>query len=612
MEHLKKVSYRNVDITDGFWKNRQQINRDVTIRAVEDRFRDTGRFRAFKFDYGTVPDAPKPHYFWDSDIAKWMESAAYIRAKGEDAHLSAVIDELIGDIRTHQDKNGYFNIYHTVVEPEIRFQNQDHHELYCLGHLIEAAVALQEGCADDRLTVLLDAYVDHVKKVFVEDKSSAFPVPGHEEIELALFRLYEMTGNEKYRSLANFFLDERGRYHPSQDRWCFDSYDQQHLPVRRQREALGHCVRACYLYSGMADAARYNDDPAMLEACKALFDDIVGGKMYISGGIGSTNIGEAFTVSYDLPNDTAYAETCASIALAMFANRMKDLEIDSRYADIVELEMYNGILSGVSLDGKSFFYENPLEINLADRTRHSSVRNGGDRLPITQRLEVFGCSCCPPNVTRFLASIGDYAYSYDDKRIFVHQFFGGKAKINGTTLQVETKYPNDGTVRFNVTDGEGKTLYVRIPHWCEKYNISADHEVMGGYAAVRVDRPVFELTVQFEMLPVLIAADPAVRADCAKTAVMYGPILYCAEKVDNAFMLADARIDGAEIKAAYSPIFDASVLKTSVRLTDRSSVRALYFPLKELTTVEAEMTLIPYFGFANRGESDMRVWFKTT
>ena len=608
MEKRTAVSYRNINITGGFWKDRQALNRNTTIYAVEDRFADTGRFEAFNFDYTPGSDKPKPHFFWDSDIAKWLESAAYILAKTPDKRLQARVDEVVENVQKHQDPNGYFNIYHTVVEPENRFRLMDHHELYCLGHLLEAAVALKEAVGDTRLLDCMSRYVDYVARVFVEEKSAAFKVPGHEEIELALYRAYRCTGDEKYRRLADHFINARGYDARSIGGWCLDNYCQNHMPVREQTEAMGHCVRACYLYAGMADAARYMDDPEMLDACRALFDDITLRKMYITGGIGSTHCGEAFTVPYDLPNDTAYTETCAAIALAMFANRMKDLELDAKYADTAELAMYNGILSGISLDGVGFFYENPLELNLSDRTRHTTVRDPGERLPITRRKEVFDCSCCPPNVTRFIASIGDYAYSADGDAVYVHQYFESEAVFDGVTLKADTAYPADGRVVLTLKGAKGKTLYARVPGWCRRFDADKPCCIKNGYAAFTVGQDDETFTLQFDMPVVTVCADPRVRANAGKVAVMRGPVVYCLEALDVSAPLADIRLPHDAAFSLKAGEFGLPSITTEAVCTREFSVKSLYMPLSDVKAATVPVTLIPYYAFANRAECDMRVW----
>ncbi|MCR5040722.1 MAG: glycoside hydrolase family 127 protein [Clostridia bacterium] len=610
---MQAIGFEKVDITGGFWADKQKLNREVTIRSVHDRFADTGRFRAFEFTWKEGSDEPKPHFFWDSDIAKWLESAADIIAKTPDPGLLAEVDRVIDLIEEHMDPDGYFNIYHTVVEPELRFKNRDHHELYCLGHLIEAAVAYRTATGSDRFIDVLDKYVDLVIKAFVTEKTAAFATPGHEEIELALIKLYRVRPDRKYLDLAMFFLNERGKKEERLGDWAKGMYNQSHLPVREQRTAEGHSVRACYLYSAMADAAKETGDEALFTACKAIFDDITQKKMYISGGVGSSHMGEAFTVAYDLPNDTAYNETCAAIALSFFADRMKDLELDSRYADVVEREMYNGVIAGLSLDGRSFFYENPLEINLIDRVRHPSV-SADDRLPITQRLEVFGCSCCPPNVTRYIASIGGTAVSADENAVYLHQFMPMTADTPFGKLSVETDYPRNGKIKISLSadeaSGKKPRLYVRIPGWCRNYAFSAPYSVEKGYAVFETDGREFSLEADLSMKVELYRADRRARADAGRVAVMYGPVLYCAEAVDNGSELFDLRLDeDCEPGISYDSYFGANVIKMKAYRTEPAPDALLYL-VSDPPKKETEAKLIPYYAFANRGESDMAVWLR--
>lgn len=610
MEKLQSVPFQNVEITDGFWAEKQKLNREVTIYSVEDRYEETGRFEAFKLLWTEGSDYHKPHFFWDSDVAKWIEAACCIYAKFKDETLLNKVNEILDDIEKGQEDDGYFNIYHTIVEPGTRFRNRDHHELYCLGHLIEAACAYKIATESDRFIEILDRYIDLVIRVFTVEHSAGFTTPGHEEIELALFKLYRLTGVQKYRDLAMFFLNERGVV--AEDdlnlNWSLINYAQSHLPVREQKEAFGHAVRAAYLYSGMADAALEMQDGTMLNACKALFDDIYYRKMYITGGIGSSNMGEAFTVPYDMPNDTAYNETCASIALGLFADRMKNVEVDSRYADVVEREMYNGALSGISLDGTAFFYENPLEINLADRTRHTSVKES-DRLPVTQRQKNFICSCCPPNMTRYLASVGGSVFSYDESRIFVHQFMTLNAHFNGIEVDMETAYPCNGDITVTVSGAKGKTLLVRVPGWCRKYEISAPFTLQNGYAAIEVSEDCFTVTFRFEMKPVYYQANSRVRADAGKAALMCGPLVYCLEKADNDVDLFDLVINTkGKITAEYDAFFGVNTFVAEATVSEEET--GFYREFQSEKRVAATAKFIPYFGFANRGESDMAVWFR--
>ena len=610
MDNFIPVSFADVDITGGFWAAKQKLNRDVTIWAVENVFADSGRFHAFEFDWKEGSDVPRPHFFWDSDVAKWLESAAYLIQKEPDDELLAKIDAVIDLIEKNQSEDGYFNIYHTVVEPELKFKNRDHHELYCLGHLIEAAVAYYNATGSSRFIDILDKYIDLVIRVFTVEHSAGFFTPGHEEIELALFKLYRLKKEQKYLDLAMFFLNERGRHDEYNMDWCKTNYHQTHLPVRQQTTAQGHAVRACYLYSGMADGAKETQDEELASACKQLFDDITLRKMYISGGVGSSHCGEAFTIPYDLPNDTAYNETCASIALSFFANRMKDIDGDAKYADIVEREMYNGALSGLSLDGKAFFYENPLEINLADYTRHVSV-NETDRLPITQRKEIFGCSCCPPNITRYIASIADTVFSVDNGNIRLHQFMSVNATVAGADISVETSYPNDGKVFITAAGAKGKKIYVRIPGWCEEYSFSKEYTVERGYAVFNIDTDIFELEADFAMNPVFYVSHPSVRADAGKAALMVGPILYCLEAVDNGSELFDITVDtGSKAEITFDEEFGLNTVTLRGTYTSKEQFTSLYGLCKAAEQKEMDVKFIPYYCFANRGESDMTVWFK--
>ena len=340
---------RKVRLREGFWKQQSDKNREITMRAVWDRFADTGRIGAFRCDWKEGM-GHKPDVYWDSDVAKWMEAAAYLLGKEEIPWIRERLEWLIDRIEENQEPCGYFNTHFMTVEPGRRFTDQDAHELYCAGHLMEAAAAYRECCGETRFLNAMCRYADYIYEIFYVQKSAAFSVPGHEEIELALIRLYRVTGERRYLELGLYFLNTRGTV-PH-----FDRQRQNHLPVRSQKTAQGHCVRALYLYTAMADAARETEDEALHEACRGLFLDITRHKMYLTGGVGSTYTGECFTENYDLPNETAYAETCASIAMILFCERMLRLEHSSVYADVIERELYNGMLSGISLNGKAFFY----------------------------------------------------------------------------------------------------------------------------------------------------------------------------------------------------------------------------------------------------------------
>lgn len=597
-------SFQNTTLQKGFLCDKQLLNRKVTMQAVWDRFSETGRIDAFRFDW-EEGKSNKPHIFWDSDVAKWMEAAAYILSKEEDSDLRTKIEWLIDRIEENQDANGYFNIYFTVIEPEKRFTNSGAHELYCCGHLLEAACAYYEGCGDTRFLELMKKYVDHVYKVFVVEKSAAFMTPGHEEIELALLRLYRITGEKKHLDLCLYFLNTRGSEedlktntaNPS----CYPVAAQWHKPVREQKEALGHVVRALYLYTAMAEAAGKTGDAGLQEACDALFEDIVNSKMHITGGLGQSHAAEAFSIPYDLKNDTAYTETCGSIAMILFCERMFANDHASRYADVIERELYNGMMSGLSVSGDEFFYTNPLEINLQDHNRHSvGTPEPPEWLPITQRVKVFGCSCCPPNVNRTLASLERLLYYVEDGTVYINQFAESVYDDGKIRVEVSTDYPNTGLIKVKTSGA--KRVCVRIPDWCNQFTVSCEYGMEDGYAVVTDS----EFSVEFAMEPALIMAHENVWNDANKIAVMRGPVVYCAEAVDQTAELHKLYIDtSAEVKVESSAYFGLPVL--SVAGFIRKTPNALYSPLQDCFAPTV-MKLVPYYGFANRGETDMRIW----
>ncbi len=594
---MKKTALGNVRVTGGFWKEKQDLNRKVTIGAVYDRFYDTGRVTAFSFNW-KAGEPNKPHIFWDSDIAKWMEGAAYLLGERWDEELSAKVEWLIDRIEEHQEPDGYFNIYYTVVEPGRRFTNRGYHELYCAGHLIEAAIAYYEATGRDRFLHLMEKYADLIYRVFLVEKSAAFRTPGHEELELALIRLFRLTGEKKWFELAKYFLEERGN--PPED----NGYAQSHLPIRRQTEAVGHAVRAGYLYTAMAEYAAETGDEELMATCRALLRDITERKMYLSGGIGQSYMGEAFTIPYDLPDATAYNETCASISMILFADALAESDNDARYADLIEREMYNGMLPGLSLSGDAFFYENPLEIVLSDRTKHIHLPNNEqERLPITQRKKVFDCSCCPPNLNRMIAGIGRYFYAKDGETYFVNQFADSVFTEEDRKIEVKTDYPADGGVEIRCENIP--RLAVRMPGWCRRVTASAAYKKEKGYLIF--DRPGV-ISLRFSMPPRLVFADARVRSYHGKCALMRGPILYALEAIDNGENLQAIGIGSVKgAKICKDDRFD----HPTIRLNGYRELpgKALYMS-RPPKRKETELLFIPYADFANRGESDMTVWVR--
>lgn len=600
---MNNIEFSDVKITGGYWKARQDINRSVTLKAVYDRFNETGRFEALKCDLRDG-DTNIPHIFWDSDVAKWIEGASYILHSEKNDQAVEIIENAIDLIIKNSDENGYFNSHFLVAEKENRFRLRECHELYCAGHLIEAAVAYYELTGKDRFLNAVKKYADYIERAFKIDNTAAFITPGHPEIELALVRLYKATGEKHYIELAKYFIDKRGNCDEPgiYTDWANEYYSQDEIPVRERKTAEGHCVRALYLMCAAADIAYIYKDNDLKTACERFFDSIVNKRMYITGGVGSSNIGESFTIDYDLPNRTAYAETCAAISLAMFAERMLKFGADSRYSDIIERTMYNGIMSGISLDGKSFFYENPLEID-PDFNNINTSTKVKERFPITQRVEVFDCSCCPPNIMRFAASISGLIYGFDDNTVYINQYINSEGDVNGIKISQKTDYPNNGkiTVRCN---SNKKQIAFRIPCWCKSFNINKKYSIKNGYAYVDLDS---EENIELELdMPVrIISANRRIHSDAGRIAVMRGPVVYCAEGIDNGADIKSIALPAESVFELAESEFLLPILKTEAYRPFESD--SLYYEAVD-DYEKIPLTLIPYYAFANRGESEMQVW----
>lgn len=596
MQDFRKVR------TGGFFARLQKLNAEVSLYNIHKRFEETGRFRAMKC---IRDDAHKPHVFWDSDIAKWLESAAYVLAKKQDGQLKAWADEAIADICASQLPCGYFNSYFQVYEPENIFRKRPEHELYCAGHLIEAAVALHECGVDERLFAAMIRYADYIYERFYVKKDAGFYTCGHPEIELALVRLYGATGQKKYLDLAAYFLEERGKHNEETYAFTYPVYHQDHAPVREQKTAEGHAVRALYLYTAMADVARINGDGQLADTCRALFDDIVNKKMYITGGTGSSYHGETFTFPYDLPNIYAYSETCAAIALAFFCDRLAKLENRAAYHEIFERVLYNNVLAGESKDGKGFFYVNPLEF-------HENIYDYNEGLktklfcPIPERVEVFDCSCCPPNFTRFIESIGGYIYGTDGEYVCINQYISSQTEIGGAKIEIDSAMPYGGTARVRV-NGNCK-LKLRVPAWNNGVSIKADGCTAAapaeeGYITLPCEGET-DILLDFHIRPKFVYANENVWYDNGRKAVEYGPLVLCAESAENGKNLRSVKIRSlAGAKKSVGEYFTLEV--PAERLRTGEALYSYEPPVPEKFTLK----LIPYFSWANRGKGDMQIWF---
>lgn len=613
---IKNISFDKIKITNGFWAEKQSVVRNSAIMTVYDRFKETGRIGAFACDWKEgMPN--KPHYFWDSDVAKWIESVAYLTRSERSAELEALADAIIDNLAKNQQDDGYFNIYYTVVEPGNRFTNRYNHELYCAGHLLEAAIAYKEATGKDKLYNCMLKYVDLIERTFKFENAAEFVTPGHEELELALVRLYDHSGNERYLKLADFFVDQRGAN--SKDRRSDESTErrkemQDHAPIREQTTAEGHAVRLCYLYTAVADLAFRTNDKALKDAAYAVFENIINKRMYITGGVGSTPNKEMFEADYMLDNTVAYNETCAALSLALFAHRMQLLFDDSRYADIAERVIYNGFIPGMSLDGNSYFYQNPMKIDLNARTREM-----GDRFkiqyPISERVSVFNCSCCPPNITRFIPSIANFLYTLDDDTLRVNQFMESNGEFDGIKISQKTAYPFDGKVELKY-NGSTRTLAVRLPAWCDNFQLSvngaaAKYELKNGYVRFAVnDNDV--VMYEMEIKPTFNYSNPKVAANASRTAVSMGPLVYCVEAVDNKDFVSDkAGLDSLciDTSAKLEVGFDEKLnLPTVVAKATYVKPRSELYTRSAPQFGKAKVKFIPYHAFANRGETDMQVW----
>jgi len=615
MANYSDISRGNVRLTGGFWKKWRENARDKGLMSVYDRFSETGRFGALDFAWKDGEEN-KPHIFWDSDIAKWMEAAAYLLMDRRDEKLEKLVDEVVDKIEAHQREDGYFNMYFDTVEPEARFTRYTDHELYDLGHLIEAAVAYNAATGKDKFMQLMIKYAELVDRVFRVEHSAMFDTPGHEEIELALFKLYRATGDERWLTLMRYFIDKRGNSDRDRTYSAFgkNSYSQAHLPVREQTTAEGHSVRACYLYAGMADLAWQDGDEGLKKACEALFDNIAHRRMYVTGGVGSSHVGEAFTYDYDLPNKTAYAETCAALALSLFARRMSRIEARGEYADVAELALYNGMLAGVSLDTCSFFYENPLEIHPDEVHFNEYYKEAKQHMPITRRVKVFSCSCCPPNVLRMIGSVEDFAFTQAEDAVYVHHYMGCEAETKFGKLEMETDYPFDGRVLVRLAEGE-YAVALRVPGWCRKWSIEVNGvavkaEAEDGYVHIcRKWNAGDVIALDMDMPIRFVQAHPAVHEDCGRVAVMRGPIVYCLEEQDNGKYLKDIRITaGGKREIGFNDELGVPVIRLDATRREWAEDGPLYMDFEAPARKTVEAVFIPYYAWANRDEGEMLVW----
>lgn len=596
---MKSANLFQSKITGGFFYKKQKNNSDITIPRVYERFLDTGRFEAIKCKKS---DKPIP-LVWESDVAKWLEGVIYYLSQEENDDIRKIYDGAVEDIVNNQLECGYYNPHFQVEEPENIFKRRYDHELYSAGHIFEAAVAASQYLNDDRLLSFSEKYVDYIIDRFMVKKDTGFTTPGHEEIELALLKLYELTKKEKYLKLASFFLDERGKR--KEDEYAPDvyNYSQSSFPVRKQHTAEGHAVRALYLYTAMAEMAKVSGDKKLKKAVEDIFNDIVDKKQYITGGVGSAHEGERFTYQYDLPNFLGFCETCSSIAMGFFSGKMLELTGEAKYGDAFEKVLYNSILSGITLNGEDFFYVNPLEMDV-DKVHYVQKVPWKMNVPITQRVKLFECSCCPPNICRFFAELPQYIYYEGENELVISQHITSTYDGELATINMESNLPYSGKVKITVNShGKNIKLKIRVPYWS-----SGDLKATeNGYAVFEgiFDNQIisFDLGLYLQQ----VYANPLVKEDNGKVAFTYGPLTLCAEGKDNPFNLFAVTIP-TNISPIIEMRYDDYILNVKIPCEVFKTFKGLY-SYRRPSKSKAILTLIPYHAWANRGENDMKVWF---
>lgn len=613
-------NYRKADITkvipqDNIFQPRIETCYKSTIPSSIKKCYDTGRIDAFKLNWQEgMPN--KPHIFWDSDVAKVLEGIANILALYPDKELEAEYDKIIDLIASAQQEDGYLNSFFTSVSNDRWKGLYMGHELYCAGHLIEAAIAAYELLGKTKLLDVVCRYADYIDSYFGTEPEKIQGIPGHEEIELALIRLYQATGNKRYFNLSKYFIDQRGttpNYFAEVEGKTYAQIErfQAHKPVREQTEAVGHSVRAVYLYCGMADVATLSDDEKLFRACETLFENITRKRMYITGGIGSSFSGEIFTTDYDLSNGSLmYAESCAAIGLARFASRMFNATGDGRYAEIVEKTIFNGILSGISLQGDKFFYTNYLEVD--DNTY---CYNHGAKT----REPWFDCSCCPTNFCRFLPEMLGYVWSSGDNELLLNIPIANTFHGELGEVEVQGNYPYNGEITIKVRSDKDFTLRIRIPEWCKNYKFSLNGQniepvIELGYAVFKRSWQKSDvIKCNFDMPIKVMRSNLKVTGNTGRIALMRGPLVYACETIDNPKGIANMIIKS---KQNFECCNVAGLPEGTVGIKGKAIVETMTDPdelytSQELKREEIEFIAIPYALWDNRGKANMAVWLRS-
>jgi len=608
---LRPLALGSLQVTGGFWGHKQDVNRSVSLRRGYQKLEDSGNFQNLRIAAGLVEGEYRTPRFMDSDIHKWLEAVALDLANERDPELERLADKTVELLAAAQMADGYLDSYWQVVKAGERWTDVDHgHELYCAGHLFEAAIAYHRATGKTRLLDIARRFADHIDAVFGPGKRDG--APGHPEIELALVELYRETGEKRYLDLAEFFVDQRGKgLMTGYDRFG-PEYHQDRVPVRETDIVEGHAVRQLYLTSGVADLYLETGEEALLSALERQWRDMVSKKMHLTGGYGPQPAGEAFGEAYDLTSDHCYCETCAAIAAMMWNWRMLLISGEARFADLLERSLYNGFLSGVSLDGRRYFYVNPLQ------------SRGG-----IERPEWYGCACCPPNVMRQIAAVAYYAVTVDSAGLQIHQYLPLSIATvlesgQHVKLQMETRYPwsGDVTVRVEQADGSSWPLSLRLPAWCGDAAVTVNGQVVAGdwrtsrYATIaREWHPGDVIELRLAMPPRLTAPHPRADAIRGSLAIERGPVVYCLEEVDHASLdLLDVCVaSDAALEAEWREdlLGGVVVVKADGAVANVSDWGdRLYGSVGQVTLSygRAQLTAVPYYAWANRGPGAMRVF----
>ena len=585
LKMIEQIDFSHVKINDNFWSPRLSKHVSATLPVCIDQIENqTGRIRNFE----NAAKGEGEHsgiFFDDSDVYKALEGMAYSLINNPDPELEKKADEWIDKFAAAQQPDGYINTFYTLTGLDKRWTNMDKHEMYCAGHMIEAGVAYYQATGKRKLLDVCIRMTDHMMSQFGPGKRHW--VPGHEEIELALVKLYQTTQEQKYLDFAYWLLEERGHGHGTmceEGKWN-PVYYQDIVPVRQLTDISGHAVRCMYLYCGMADVAALKNDTGYIAAMDRLWDDVVHRNMYITGGIGSSRDNEGFTEDYDLPNLDAYCETCASVGMVLWNQRMNQLTGDSKYIDILERSLYNGALAGISLGGDRFFYVNPLE-------------SKGDH----HRQEWYGCACCPSQLSRFLPSIGNYIYASSDDALWVNLYIGntGQIRIGETDILLtqETDYPWDGSVKLTISTSQPleKEIRLRIPNWCKTYDLSINGKRINvseekGYAVIKDWKSQDVIALDMDMPVEIVAADPHVKENFGKRAIQRGPLVYCMEEIDNPEYFDQIQLSPS---TTFQTAFVSDILNGIKTIKTNGRAQSA--------------TFIPYYAWDNRKAGKMRVW----